>query len=129
MAEGKNIVVDLDRQKLFAYQGNELVYSFHCVTGREGKETDIGKHQIFRKAHPYRSKTYNVPMDYAMFFTKDGKAIHQSRSVFVRSLLMSVDAEQLLGPHIGSHGCVGLSEDDARNLYNWAEIGTGVTVK
>lgn len=37
-----------------------------------------GSFTIVRKHHPYTSKKYKVPMDYAMFFTKTGEALHQN---------------------------------------------------
>jgi hypothetical protein len=125
----KRIIVYLGRQKLFAYEAGVLKYEFNCVTGRIGKETDLGEHEIFDKRHPYTSRTYNVPMNYAMFFTKDGKAIHQSTNVLARSYLMYLEAEEMVGPRIGSAGCVGLAEDDAKVLYKWAPTRTKVEIR
>jgi lipoprotein-anchoring transpeptidase ErfK/SrfK len=119
----KRIKVDLTRMKLYAYEGDKVVFEFHCTSGREGKETDPGLHRILRKEHPYRSKTYNVQMDYAMFFTKDGKAIHQSAYVTLRSFGMWAGMSFL-----GSHGCVGLAEADAKALYEWTPLHTVVEV-
>lgn len=123
------IVVDLKRQKLFAYAGSVLVYEFHAVTGRRGKETDLGTHRITRKHETYTSKSYKVPMDYAMFFTPDGKAIHHSSSgwVFLRSFGKALGAEEL-GATLGSHGCVGLSREDARALFERTPMNTTIEV-
>ena len=123
------ILVDLDRQKLYAYAGSVLVYEFHAVTGRKGKETDIGRHRIFRKEKTYTSKTYKVPMNYAMFFTSDGKAIHHSSAgwVTLRSFGKALGAEQL-GVTVGSHGCVGISEEDAKALFERTPLNTIVEI-
>jgi lipoprotein-anchoring transpeptidase ErfK/SrfK len=67
-----------------------------------------------------------VKMHYAMFFTHDGKAIHQYHGpVFsiVRALKTSVSDS------FGSHGCVRLQEEDARALFSWASNHTIVHVQ
>jgi lipoprotein-anchoring transpeptidase ErfK/SrfK len=126
------IVVNITHQKLYAYSGQSLVYEFDCVTGRKGKETDLGRHRIYLKDRDYVSKTYKVPMPFSMFFTSDRKAIHESSAgwVWFRSLGKSLGAEEL-GVPLGSHGCVGLSHNDAKVLFEktpentWIEIVTG----
>jgi len=62
-------------------------------------------------------------MNYAMFFTIDGKAIHQSNAVGVTSILKDWGINDL-----GSHGCVRLAEDNAAKLFQWAPIGTPVFI-
>jgi lipoprotein-anchoring transpeptidase ErfK/SrfK len=123
------IVVNVSRQKLLAYDGETLVYEFNCVTGRKGKDTDLGRHRIYEKVEDYVSKTYKVPMPYSMFFTPDRKAIHESSFgwVWFRSLGKSLGAEEL-GVTLGSHGCVGLSHDDAKALYDNTPVNTWIEV-
>jgi lipoprotein-anchoring transpeptidase ErfK/SrfK len=123
------IVVNVRRQKLLAYAGQTLVYEFDCVTGRKGKETDLGRHRIYEKVQDYVSRTYKVPMPYAMFFTPDRKAIHESSIgwVWARSLGKALGVEEL-GVTLGSHGCVGLSHDDAKALYEKTPINTWIEV-
>ena len=70
----KVIYVVTDDQKLFAWEGNELVYEFDMVSGRPGKETHPGVFHISRKYEDYTSKKYGSEMPYTMFFTVDGKA-------------------------------------------------------
>lgn len=122
-AAPKTIYVVTDEQKLYAWEGNELVYEFHVVTGRPGKETHAGVFSISRKYEDYTSKTYNAPMPYSMFFTDDGKAIHGTRLAITRSYIHTYITES-----VGSHGCVGLTEDDARALFEWAPMKTRIVV-
>lgn len=119
----KRIVVNLRRQVLTAYDGTQQVYRFDCCSGDKDHPTDAGKFKIFSKHRKYTSKKYKVPMDYAMFFTKDGKAIHMSHAVGLTSLLKYLGADS-----VGSHGCVRLSEDDARTLFEWTPMHTTVEV-
>lgn len=64
-------------QLVDAYDGGERIHRFECVSGDKDHPTDRGKFKIQRKYETYRSHTYNVQMNYAMFFTADGKALHQ----------------------------------------------------
>jgi lipoprotein-anchoring transpeptidase ErfK/SrfK len=65
-------------------------------------------------------------MNYAMFFTQDGKALHQYHGV--NPLGMIRTKKNNVTDRLGSHGCVRLSEDTARTLNNWADCGTTLKV-
>lgn len=122
----KMIRVDLTKQTLEAFEGSTRVFSYECVSGDKSHPTDMGFFSIFRKNHPYRSKTYNVQMDYAMFFTKDGKAIHQYHGAVPLSVVRT--ARSKVSDWFGSHGCVRLTKEDAKALYDWAPAGTQVHI-
>ena len=119
----KVIYVMTDEQKLYAWEGNKLIYEFDVVTGRPGKETEVGVFTISRKHEEYTSKTYGSDMPYTMFFSEDGKAIHGTRMAAVRSFLHAYITE-----HVGSQGCVGLAENDAEKMFAWAPTNTSVVV-
>jgi len=119
----KEIRVFIEEQVLVALENDEEVYSFDIVTGRDGKETTAGKYKIFRKHEKYTSKTYGSEMPYTMFFTEDGKAIHGTQMATLRSYLHSY-----LSDSVGSQGCVGLTDDNAKALFDWALVGTPVIV-
>ncbi len=123
----KIIKVSLTEQSVEAFEGKERVFRFECVTGDKGHPTDKGVFQIMRKVHPYRSRTYNVQMNYAMFFTHDGKALHQYHGLVPLSVVRTVRSG--VSDWFGSHGCVRLTEADAKALYQWAAIGTKVHVQ
>ncbi|MET0028240.1 MAG: L,D-transpeptidase [Candidatus Thiodiazotropha sp.] len=122
---GKTIVVDLDDQNLFAYEGNKMVYRFYCTSGDQTHPTARWPevHKVFRKHKEYRSKKYDAQMNYAMFFTLDGKAIHQAYAVSVTSILKDVGMNSF-----GSHGCVRLSEANAETLFSWTPMSTTVFI-
>ncbi len=122
-ATNKEIHIFIERQVLSAIENGEEVYNFDIVTGRDGKETTAGRYQIFRKHEKYTSKTYGSEMPYTMFFTEDGKAIHGTQMATLRSYLHSY-----LNESVGSQGCVGLTDDNAKALFDWAPVGTPVVV-
>jgi lipoprotein-anchoring transpeptidase ErfK/SrfK len=119
----KEIQVSIDRQVLVALENGEEVYSFDIVTGQDGKETTAGRYKVFRKHEKYTSKTYGSEMPYTMFFTADGKAIHGTQMATLRSYLHSYLTES-----VGSQGCIGLTDDNAKALFDWAPVGTPVIV-
>lgn len=119
----KEILVYIDQQILVAMENGKEVYSFDVVTGREGKETTAGKYKIFKKHEKYTSKKYGSEMPYTMFFSKDGKAIHGTQMATLRSYLHSYLTES-----VGSQGCIGLTDDNAKAMFDWAPVGTPVIV-
>jgi lipoprotein-anchoring transpeptidase ErfK/SrfK len=123
-AEGAKIIyVVTEEQKLYAWEGNTLTYEFDVVTGRPGKETHPGVFNVSRKYEDYTSKTYGAEMPYTMFFTDDGKAIHGTNWATLRSYVHAYVHES-----VGSMGCVGLTTDDARTMFEWAPMGTRIVV-
>ncbi len=119
----KEIRVFIERQVLVALENGEEIYSFDIVSGRDEKETTTGRYKIFCKHEKYTSKTYGSEMPYTMVFTKDGKAIHGTTMATLRSYLHSYLTES-----VGSQGCVGLTDDNAKALFDWAPVGTPVIV-
>ena len=119
----KVIYVVTDDQKLYAWEGNQLVHEFDVVTGRPGKETEAGVFAINRKYEDYTSKAYGAEMPFTMFFTLDGKAIHGTNWATVRSYIHEYISEQ-----VGSMGCVGLTRENAETMFNWAPMGTRIVV-
>jgi len=127
LPRSKIIKVNLAQQIVEVYEGTERIFRFECVTGDKDHPTDRGTFKILRKHHPYRSRTYNVQMDYAMFFTHDGKALHQYHGMAPLSIVRT--ARSSISDWFGSHGCVRLAEADAKALYKWATVGTTVSVQ
>ena len=119
----KEIHVDIEQQTLTALENGSEVYTFDVVTGKDGKETTAGRYSIFRKEKKYTSKTYGSEMPYTMFFSSDGKAIHGTLMSSLRSYLHAYLTES-----VGSQGCVGLTDDDAKALFEWTPLGTPVVI-
>ena len=94
------------------------------MTGDQDHPTNPGVFKIFKKNRIHRSSKYDAQMNYAMFFERDGKAIHQYHGPFTLTRL----AKTALSDRFGSHGCVRLEESNARTLFDWALNGTTVQV-
>lgn len=117
------IDVDITNQTVTYYVNGEVVLSSPCVTGQpgNGRSTPTGVFQVLTKI-PGKylvGPDWNVWVDRWMRFT-GAVGLHDAnwRSKFGGSIYKSN----------GSHGCVNLPSDVARQLYDMVEIGTAVVV-
>ncbi len=100
-----HVEVDLERQEMFVYKGDTLVYFWRVSTAMNGYYTPTGTFRPYHTAAMHYSKQYDdAPMPYSVFF-KDGFAIHGTN--YVKSL-----------GRRASHGCVRLHPSNANKLYN-----------
>lgn len=122
----KRIVVDRSQEMLYAYDGKKLFMQQPISTGLELTPTPRGTFWVYKKTPstymqgplPGISDQYydlpGVPWD--LYFTYQGGAIHGT----------------YWHDHFGeswSHGCVNLPPDQAKILYDWADLGTPVFVR
>ena len=107
------IVVSLAEQRLYAYQGNELVAWSNVSTGKAGHETPVGTFKITQKHIDHYSSLYNkAPMPYFMRLTDDGGGLHAGH----------------LPGYAASHGCIRLPLGMVKELYAHTASGTLVQV-
>ncbi len=120
----RRIEIDLNTQRLYAYEGRYRVFDFPVSTGRDGFETPPGNFAVTRKllSHDMRGsaggETWYVPdVPHVMYFLGGGYAIHGTywHNTFGTGARLS-------------HGCVNLPLDAAAQLYEWAPVGTPVLV-
>ncbi len=114
---GKEIVVSVDYQRIYAYENGTLVHSHLVSTGLPDTPTVYGDYHIYIKltADDMTGPGYYLPqVPYTMYFYQ-GYAIHGTywHNSFGRPM---------------SHGCVNLPTNEAEWFFNWAEVGTLVRV-
>jgi hypothetical protein len=123
----KRIIVDRSEQKLYAYDGDTLFKELSISTGLQLTPTPRGEFSIFKKM-PSRymqgplpdladQQVYDLPgVPWNLYFTEGGAAIHGAywHNSFGK-------------PY--SHGCVNLPPKEAKEIYDWAELGTKVVVR
>ena len=122
----KRIVVDLSKATLYAYDGDTLFMQESISTGLEFTPTPRGTFAVFKKT-PSRymqgpipevsDQYYDLPgVPWNLYFTSGGAVIHGA----------------YWHDNFGqpwSHGCVNLEPQAAKKLYQWAVVGTKVTVQ
>lgn len=124
----KRIIVDRSKQMLYAYDGETLFMEQSISSGNDDTPTPRGSFKIFSKT-PSRymqgpvpgitteDDVYDLPgVPWTMYFTKQGGAIHGAYW-----------HDEFGNQH--SHGCVNLPPQRAKELYEWAPLGTPVTVR
>lgn len=122
----KQIIIDRSKQTLFAFEDDAPFMEEKISTGLELTPTPRGTFTIFKKT-PSRymqgpipniaDQYYDLPgVPWNLYFTHEGAVIH---GAYWHDSFGSAY----------SHGCVNLPPDQARRLYNWADLGTRVTVK
>ncbi len=123
----KSIVVDISDQRVYAYQGNKLVFQYPASTG-SGGSTLTGNFSILDKEPDAYSDPYGFWMPDWMGIYYVGSDLENG----FHALPVLPDGNTLWGSQIGTpvtYGCVVLETDDMQALYKWAAIGTPVTIR
>jgi lipoprotein-anchoring transpeptidase ErfK/SrfK len=115
--DGRWIDVNLSQQQIYAYEGDTLVNTFIVSTGLPDTPTVTGEYRIYVKI-PLQDMSgpgyYLTDVPWVMFFYEDygfhGTYWHNNFGTPM------------------SRGCVNLSVEDAAWLYNWASVGTPVSI-
>ncbi len=124
---GQRIVVDLSEQRLYAYQGEVLVYAFVASTGMPDSPTQTGHFSVLNKLPNAYASTWNLEMPYWMGIYWSGGLQNG-----IHALPILSNGQQLWAGYLGSpvsFGCVVLSVSEARALYEWAAVGTPVVIQ
>lgn len=121
------ITVDLSKQKTTIYSGKKndwsVLNSFICSTGKKDQSTPIGSFVIMQKGEWFYSSKYKEGAKYWVQF--------QGNYLF-HSLPYNYDQTTVVDKTLGtpaSHGCIRLSEDNAKWLYQNIPSGTKLVIK
>ena len=110
----KWISIDLNRQRLTAWEGNEAVLTTRVKTGKYGYYTPAGVWRTFDKIPNERmvGSDYDLmDVSWTQYFTLSGIAIH------------SAYWHNNYNGRPGSHGCVNTPPEMAKRLFMWAPLG------
>jgi lipoprotein-anchoring transpeptidase ErfK/SrfK len=115
--DGRQIIIDLSQQRLYAFENGEAVRQFAVSTGLPATPTVTGDFAIYRRYESQRMRgpDYDLPgVPWVMYF-------YQSYSIH------GTYWHNNFGQPM-SHGCVNMRTPEAEWLYNWAADGTPVRV-
>jgi len=126
-ASSKAVVVDVSDQRTYVYENGQLKWTFIVSTGMPGSGTRRGNFRIQNKIPNAYASTWDLQMPYWLGFYWAGPLQNGFHALPILSNGNRLWAGLLGRP--ASYGCVILSENDARLLYNWVDIGTPVTVR
>ncbi len=122
----KSLLVDRSEQTMTAYEGSKIIRTYTISTGLELSPTPRGVFTVYRMT-PSRymqgpiiginTKYYDLPgVPWNLYFTKQGAVVHGAywHNSFGRQY---------------SSGCVNIKPSEAKELYDWAELGMTITVR
>jgi lipoprotein-anchoring transpeptidase ErfK/SrfK len=124
-SSGKWLEVDLTAKRMYAFTGTSLAHTFLVSAGKPGTPTVTGQFAIYSKysrqtmagANADGSNYIQPDVPWVNYFYRD-YAIHGN---YWRPT-------SYFGNINSSHGCVGVMDNDALWVYNWAPIGTPVFI-
>ena len=118
------IAVSIDKQKVYVYENNKLIKSMICSTGVEGSDTPLGKYKIITRAKWFFSPQYQEGGKYYLQFMGDF-LFHSVPCDRNKNVIP--EEENKLG-FKASHGCIRLSMDDSKWLYDTVPNQTDVVI-
>lgn len=121
----KHIFIDLSNQRLYAFEGNKLVYNFLVSTGK-WNHTPTGNFKIWIKLR-YTSMIggnasigtyYNLPnVPYTMYLYNEDHPKYEGYGIHGTYWHSNFG-------HPMSHGCINMKTEEAAQLYAWAHPET-----
>ena len=122
--EDKYIDINLSTQIMTIFEDGNNLGSFLISSGKAGMNTPKGTFQVHNKHPRPWSDQYKLYMPYWMAITSNGKyGIHE--------LPEWPSGYKEGANHLGvpvSHGCVRLGVGSAKNVYEWATVGTPIII-
>ena len=109
---------------MWLYDKGQLTKTYPISAGAAATPTPIGQYKIYSKLavqdmkgfNPNGSKYFQPHVRWINYFLPGGYAVHGN---YWRPL-------SWFGAVNSSHGCVSLPDDQAKEVYDWAPIGTTV---
>lgn len=125
-AAGQLIEVNISQQRMYVWEGDRLIYKWLCSTGLPGRDTAPGRFSVLDKIPEAWAGTWALRMPYWMGIYWAGTLENG-----IHALPINSNGVMLWGGLLGSpasFGCIILSTENARILYNWAHVGTPVWI-
>jgi lipoprotein-anchoring transpeptidase ErfK/SrfK len=135
----KRIVVSLDQQKLWAYDGDKVALETLVTTGNQALPTPEGTFQVltkqknftFHSPWPKGDKFWypDSPTSFAMLFDDGGYFLHDAPWRHRFGPGSNLVAGQPGEEGTGTHGCVNIPLDAQVKLFAWTDMGTPVVIQ
>ncbi len=126
-AAGKKIEVDIAKQQVTVWENSKVVWRFKASTGKAPYLTRKGNFTILSKM-PYAyssSMQWGMPSWMGIYYAgKWENGFHAMARVGKNQTKLP---DSMLG-RPQTHGCIMLSDKDAKTLYDWAVLGTAVWI-
>ncbi|MBC7228900.1 MAG: L,D-transpeptidase family protein [Actinobacteria bacterium] len=118
----KSIVISLAEQKMYCLENGRPVYDFRVSTGKSSTPTPTGDFKILYKDREHPVPKYPGCVCYYWMGFYEDYAIHAWPTYY------GVQADYSSLGHPVSNGCVRLDPTQAHIPYEWAPVGTPVSI-
>jgi L,D-transpeptidase catalytic domain len=122
---GRRIVYSNSQQRVWTVEANGQVSHSFPVSGRHGLPS-VGVHQVYSKVPSSPSGNLTLPWTLRFALSARGNPI-DFHGIPIDPSGHPIEPDSLLGTP-QSHGCVRMSQIDAKTLWDWSEVGTVVIV-
>ena len=125
---GKKIVVDLDAQRTYVYEGGQLLWEWVVSTGIKDSPTHAGTFQVLGKYEESYASQWDLWMPYFIAVYPAGGGVLNG----FHELPILAGGNRLWEGSLGrpaSFGCIILGIPAAKTLYDWAEVGVTVVIQ
>lgn len=120
----KMIEINVNSKQMYLYDSGQLTHTYPISAGAAETPTPIGQYKIFSKLpvqdmsglNPNGSKYFQPHVRWINYFLPGGYAIHGN---YWRPT-------SWFGNINSSHGCASLPDEQAKEVYDWAPMGTPV---
>lgn len=124
---GKRIDIDLPTQTLTAYENNLPILELRISSGMSTTPTIAGQFQVLFKEENAYAQRWALDMPYFMGIYEEGPGYYNG----IHELPITASGYRLSRGVLGwpaSFGCIIADMDEARQLYEWADVGTLVRI-
>lgn len=122
----KRIEIDVSRQHFTAWENEQAVFSLKCSTGRASTPTKYGTFKVLDKIPEAYSSAWGLRMPWWLGIYWAGASENG-----IHALPILSNGQTLWSGYLGtpiSFGCIVLDTYVAKQVYDWAEIGTIVEI-
>jgi len=123
----KKIVVDISEQRCWRYEGDVLLNTWRCSTGRNNS-TATGTFRVQSKLRKAYGSTWGIWMPYWLGIYWAGPTENGFHGLPWDAKTGARTWAGLVGTPI-TYGCVMLNDDAMKQLWEWADIGTLVVIQ
>lgn len=133
----KRIVVDLDKQTLTAFENGQVKFQWLISSGMDSAPTSPGIYQILTHDEVAKGSSYTLCSaafscgQWEMYWFMGMYEVVPGLMNGFHGAVLLPSGQYLGGGNVGNpytFGCVMSQNDNAKNLYDWAELGTVVEI-
>jgi lipoprotein-anchoring transpeptidase ErfK/SrfK len=122
----KRIEIYIGQQRMYVYEGERLIWNWVVSTGEVGRPTRTGHFKVLDKIPNAYASRWDLQMPHWLGIYYAGASENG-----IHALPILSNGQRLWEGYLGrrvSYGCVILGVEEARLLYEWADVGTPVDI-